>query len=163
MIDTYSVCEDNPMLRIIVKYLLPTLFVFWVVPAESAQTRREKATFAGGCFWCMVHPFHTLPGVVSVVSGYTGGRTANPTYEEVCSGTTGHVEAVEITYDPSIISYRKLLDAFWQQKTRPTPEASLLTAGSSIKASSSIMTMNRSAWRSVRKATLKDRAGFQRR
>ncbi len=103
------------MFRIIAKYLFPTLFVFWIVPSESTQTRLAKATFAGGCFWCMVHPFHTLPGVVSVVSGYTGGNTPNPTYEEVCSGTTGHVEAVEITYDPSIISYRKLLDAFWMQ------------------------------------------------
>ena len=75
----------------------------------------EKATFAGGCFWCMVHPFDTYPGVIAVVSGYTGGHTANPTYEEVCSHTTGHREAVEITYDPARISYETLLDVFWRE------------------------------------------------
>ncbi|WP_425495259.1 peptide-methionine (R)-S-oxide reductase MsrB [Paenibacillus tengchongensis] len=75
----------------------------------------EKATFAGGCFWCMVSPFEELPGILSVVSGYTGGHTVNPTYEEVCSETTGHVEAVQITFDPSIFPYSKLLELFWQQ------------------------------------------------
>ncbi|MHA0857332.1 peptide-methionine (R)-S-oxide reductase MsrB [Paenibacillus sp. CMAA1364] len=75
----------------------------------------EKATFAGGCFWCMVSPFEELPGIIKVVSGYTGGHTVNPTYEEVCTHTTGHVEAVEITYDPNIFPYDKLLDLFWQQ------------------------------------------------
>ena len=73
----------------------------------------EKATFAGGCFWCMEPPFDRLEGVKSVVSGYTGGYKKNPTYEEVSSGSTGHAEAVEITYDPAGISYQKLLDVFW--------------------------------------------------
>jgi len=71
------------------------------------------ATFAGGCFWCMVPPFEKLPGVVSVTSGYTGGHAVNPTYEEVSAGGTGHVEAVQIIYDPKKIGYEKLLDAFW--------------------------------------------------
>jgi peptide methionine sulfoxide reductase msrA/msrB len=75
----------------------------------------EKAVFAGGCFWCMVHPFEEMDGVKQVISGYTGGHTVNPTYEEVSSGTTGHKEAIEITFDPSKISYEKLLDVFWQQ------------------------------------------------
>ncbi|CAM3725087.1 Peptide methionine sulfoxide reductase MsrA [Alkalicoccus chagannorensis] len=75
----------------------------------------KKAVFAGGCFWCMVRPFEETPGIHSVVSGYTGGKTENPTYEEVCSETTGHVEAVEITYDPELISYHYLLQLFWQQ------------------------------------------------
>lgn len=75
----------------------------------------EKATFAGGCFWCMVSPFEELPGIEAVVSGYTGGHTENPTYEEVCSETTGHVEAVQITFDPGIFPYSKLLELFWQQ------------------------------------------------
>jgi len=75
----------------------------------------ETATFAGGCFWCMVEPFDTRPGVESVVSGYTGGDTENPTYEEVCSNTTGHVEAVQITFDPDIMSYEELVKTFWQQ------------------------------------------------
>src|SRR5437867_7628757 len=60
----------------------------------------EKATFAGGCFWCMVHPFDELKGVKSVISGYTGGSKENPTYHEVSSGTTGHCESVQVTYDP---------------------------------------------------------------
>ncbi len=81
----------------------------------------EKATFAGGCFWCMVSPFEELPGILKVSSGYTGGHTENPTYEEVCSETTGHVEAVQITFDPQIFPYEKLLELFWQQ-IDPTDE-----------------------------------------
>jgi methionine-S-sulfoxide reductase len=73
------------------------------------------ATFAGGCFWCMEPPFEKLDGVQSVVSGYIGGQKENPTYEEVSSGTTGHAEAVQITYDPKKVSYEKLLDIFWHQ------------------------------------------------
>jgi peptide-methionine (S)-S-oxide reductase len=73
----------------------------------------QKATFAGGCFWCMEPAFDKLEGVKSVVSGYTGGHKTNPTYEEVSSGATGHAESVEITYDPAVISYSKLLDVFW--------------------------------------------------
>lgn len=75
----------------------------------------EQATFAGGCFWCMVKPFDELPGIERVVSGYTGGHKENPTYKEVCSDTTGHVEAVQITYDPNIFPYEKLVDLFWKQ------------------------------------------------
>jgi peptide methionine sulfoxide reductase msrA/msrB len=77
--------------------------------------RMEQATFAGGCFWCMVSPFDEQPGIIEVVSGYTGGHTKNPTYEEVCSNTTGHYEAVRITFDPEIFPFRKLLELFWQQ------------------------------------------------
>ncbi|ARW19771.1 Peptide-methionine (S)-S-oxide reductase [Pediococcus pentosaceus] len=79
----------------------------------------ETAIFAGGCFWCMVEPFETQPGIINVVSGYTGGHVANPTYEQVTSHTTGHTEAVKITYDPEIISYRQLVQIYWQQ-TDPT-------------------------------------------
>lgn len=75
----------------------------------------EKATFAGGCFWCMEPPFENLDGVVEVIPGYTGGKTENPTYEEVSSGKTGHFEAVQIFFNPSKISYEKLLDVFWRQ------------------------------------------------
>lgn len=77
--------------------------------------RLELATFAGGCFWCMVEPFDEQPGIIEVVSGYTGGHKENPTYEEVCSETTGHYEAVQITFDPEIFPYEKLLALFWQQ------------------------------------------------
>jgi peptide-methionine (S)-S-oxide reductase len=75
--------------------------------------RLEKATFAGGCFWCVEAAFEKLEGVQAVISGYTGGHKKNPTYEEVSSGTTGHAESVEVTYDPSKIDYAKLLDVFW--------------------------------------------------
>ena len=73
----------------------------------------QHATFAGGCFWCMVGPFDKLPGVVKVVSGYTGGAKQHPTYEEVSAGGTGHRESVDIVYDPAKISYERLLDVFW--------------------------------------------------
>lgn len=79
----------------------------------------ELATFAGGCFWCMVSPFEKTEGILRVISGYTGGHTQNPTYEEVCSGLTGHYEAVQITFNPKQISYPRLLDIYWQQ-TDPT-------------------------------------------
>ena len=82
---------------------------------QPQSSRTELATFAGGCFWCMVSPFDEMPGIHKIVSGYTGGHTKNPTYEEVCSDTTGHYEAVQITFDPQIFPYEKLLELFWQQ------------------------------------------------
>jgi peptide-methionine (S)-S-oxide reductase len=81
-------------------------------PAAAAP-KLANATFAGGCFWCMEHPFDALPGVVSVTAGYTGGTKAHPTYEEVSSGGTGHAESVDVVYDPARITYQKLLDVFW--------------------------------------------------
>lgn len=75
----------------------------------------QLATFAGGCFWCMVSPFEEMPGIIKIVSGYTGGHTENPTYEEVCSETTGHFEAIQITFDPDLFPYKKLLEIYWQQ------------------------------------------------
>lgn len=80
---------------------------------------KQRAIFAGGCFWCMVHPFDEHPGIYSVVSGYTGGHVENPTYEQVVTKTTGHTEAVEIIFDPEIISYKDLVELYWQQ-TDPT-------------------------------------------
>ena len=79
----------------------------------------QRAIFAGGCFWCMVQPFEEQKGILSVRSGYTGGHVANPTYEQVCSHTTGHTEAVEIIFDESKISYADLVELYWQQ-TDPT-------------------------------------------
>ncbi|MGG0463318.1 peptide-methionine (S)-S-oxide reductase MsrA [Priestia aryabhattai] len=75
----------------------------------------EVATFAGGCFWCMVKPFDEQPGIIKVVSGYTGGHKENPTYKEVCSETTGHYEAVQITFDPEVFPYERLLELYWPQ------------------------------------------------
>ena len=74
---------------------------------------KKFATFAGGCFWCMVKPFDEYKGVESVISGYTGGHTENPTYEEVCTDLTGHIEAIQITYDDEVITYKELLDIYW--------------------------------------------------
>lgn len=79
----------------------------------GATPKLDKATFAGGCFWCMVPPFEKLSGVVSVTSGYTGGQKKNPTYEEVSSGSTGHAESVQVVYDPAKITYSKLLEVYW--------------------------------------------------
>ncbi|MEC0180912.1 peptide-methionine (S)-S-oxide reductase MsrA [Paenibacillus peoriae] len=79
----------------------------------------EKATFAGGCFWCMVTPFEELPGIHGIVSGYTGGTIPDPTYEQVKTGTTGHYEVVQITFDPELFPYEKLLELYWPQ-TDPT-------------------------------------------
>lgn len=75
----------------------------------------EKATFAGGCFWCMVKPFDSYPGIHKVTSGYMGGHIDNPTYEQVKTGTSGHLEVVEIEFDPSLFPYEQLLEIYWQQ------------------------------------------------
>ena len=96
-------------------------FVF-LLPAQvlihsdsDAEIRLDKATLAGGCFWCMEHPFESLEGVLDVVSGYTSGHEKDPTYEEISSGQTGHVEAVQVIFDPSKITYSEILDLFWRQ------------------------------------------------
>jgi peptide-methionine (S)-S-oxide reductase len=81
----------------------------------------EKATLAGGCFWCTEAIFKRLKGVISVMPGYAGGEKPNPSYEEVCSGTTGHAEAIQIEFDPSAISYDKILEVFWHLHDPTTP------------------------------------------
>ena len=96
---------------------------------KTAQT----ATFAGGCFWCTEAAFEQLGGVVSVTSGYTGGTKPNPTYEEVCSGTTGHAESVQIVYDPSTISYEQLLDVFWRNIDPTTPNQQFADKGTQYR------------------------------
>ncbi|GKU81095.1 peptide-methionine (S)-S-oxide reductase MsrA [Niallia sp. NCCP-28] len=75
----------------------------------------EKATFAGGCFWCMVTPFEELPGIHGIISGYMGGALENPTYEQVKTGKSGHAEVVQITFDPDVFPYTKLLELYWPQ------------------------------------------------
>ncbi len=81
--------------------------------SPTDEAGRAKATFAGGCFWCMEPAFDKLEGVVSTVSGYTGGQLKNPSYEQVSSGGTGHLESVQVSFDPGKVSYSKLLDVFW--------------------------------------------------
>jgi peptide-methionine (S)-S-oxide reductase len=96
-----------------VKSLIWLFLLLFAVSPAMAQSRLAKATFAGGCFWCMEPPFDKLPGVVSTTSGYAGGAKKNPTYQEVSAGATGHAEVVQVLYDPSKIKYEKLLEVFW--------------------------------------------------
>lgn len=93
----------------------------------------ELATFAGGCFWCMVKPFEELPGIIKVVSGYTGGALENPTYEDVCSKATGHYEAVQITFDSDLFPYKKLLEIYWQQIDPTNPGGQFFDSGKSYQ------------------------------
>ena len=98
-----------------------------------ARAEEARATFAGGCFWCMEPPFEALPGVVSVTSGYTGGTQANPSYEEVSAGGTGHAEAVEIVYDPARVSYEKLLEVFWRNVDPTAADRQFCDVGSQYR------------------------------
>ena len=95
------------------RIILTVIALSLIAHAASAQ-QLEKAVFAGGCFWCVESDFDKVPGVVSTVSGYTGGKTKDPTYRQVTAGGTGHYEVVEITYDPGKVSYEMLLAAFWR-------------------------------------------------
>ncbi|TYR79777.1 peptide-methionine (S)-S-oxide reductase MsrA [Priestia megaterium] len=97
------------------------------------EQKYELATFAGGCFWCMVKPFDEQPGIIKVVSGYTGGHKENPTYKEVCSETTGHYEAVQITFDPDVFSYEKLLELYWPQIDPTDPGGQFADRGDSYR------------------------------
>ena len=108
-------------------------------PAESAPSgpqardsgRREVAVFAGGCFWSVEANFEQMSGVVSAVSGFAGGRVANPTYDQVVRGGTGHLEAVQVTYDPARITYRQLVDRFWRTIDPTDPDGQFCDQGES--------------------------------
>jgi peptide-methionine (S)-S-oxide reductase len=101
-------------------------------PATTPTT--AKATFAGGCFWCMEGPFDVLDGVISTTSGYIGGKTKNPSYKEVSSGSTGHTEAVQIVYDPKKITYEKLLYVFWRNIDPTAKDQQFCDVGSQYRA-----------------------------
>jgi peptide methionine sulfoxide reductase msrA/msrB len=113
------------------------------ISQSTDHTSVEVATFAGGCFWCMEPPFEKLAGVNEVISGYTGGDVMNPSYEEVASGTTGHLEAVRVVYDPKVISYEKLLDGFGDKLTQQMMGVNLLIAESLIYPLFSTLTNNK--------------------
>jgi len=122
--------------------ILVTIIVILILTQGAAMSEQSevnknttllKATFAGGCFWCMEDAFEGLDGVTDVVSGYTGGHKEDPTYQEVCSGTTGHYEAVQITFDPSKISYEELLDFFWTQIDPTDKEGQFVDRGSQYR------------------------------
>jgi len=109
---------------------LALIFVLLVIEFSAyAREKHGRATFAGGCFWCMEHPFEKLEGVLDVVPGYTGGHKENPTYSEVSAGETGHVEAVQIIFDPSKITYQELLDVFWKQIDPTDPDGQFVDRG----------------------------------
>lgn len=109
------------------------LVLFMLLPLQAAWANppppTEIATFAGGCFWCMVPPFKKLPGVLAVTSGYTGGHVANPSYEQVSEGGTGHAESVQIIFDPAIITYPQLLDVYWHNIDPTTPARQFCDSG----------------------------------
>jgi peptide-methionine (S)-S-oxide reductase len=102
------------MIRLTARAWLTAGLIALTTTAVAAEPERALATFAGGCFWCMEPPFDALDGVSATTSGYIGGHTPNPSYEQVSAGGTGHAEAVQIVYDPQRISYRELLDVFWR-------------------------------------------------
>lgn len=119
-------------------------FIVWVVMAFGAWTLHStgpataaatsgKAYFAGGCFWCMEEAFEKVEGVLSVTSGYMGGTVANPSYEEVSAGRTGHAESVEVVYDQAKVSYLTLLEAFWRNVDPITPNAQFCDHGSQYR------------------------------
>jgi peptide-methionine (S)-S-oxide reductase len=99
----------------------------------AADATLGKAYFAGGCFWCMEEAFEKVEGVLSATSGYMGGTVANPSYEEVSAGRTGHAESVEVIYDPAKVSYQKLLNAFWHNVDPITPNAQFCDHGSQYR------------------------------
>jgi len=102
---------------------------------ESAQADDEyaRATFAGGCFWCMEPPYDKLEGVISTISGYAGGHVVDPSYRAVTTGRTGHTEVVQVTYDPDVVSYEKLLEVFWKNIDPTTPNRQFCDAGSQYR------------------------------
>ena len=104
-----------------------------LVAAPVQAQKTEKAIFAAGCFWCTEAAFQDVPGVISAVSGYTGGTVKNPTYEQVSSGRTGHAEAVEVTFDPAKVSYEKLLDIFWVNHDPTVNDRQFCDAGSQYR------------------------------
>lgn len=114
-------------------YHILILFLISILPLV-AEEKLETAVFAGGCFWCMESPFEKISGVKEVISGYAGGFKDNPTYEEVSAGTTGHLEAIQVIYDPKKISYIQLLEIFWRQIDPTDPDGQFVDRGKQYRA-----------------------------
>src|SRR6266446_2088057 len=115
-----------------VKRILALILVLIALPALG-QAKLEKATFAMGCFWCSEEAFEKVSGVTEVISGYTGGKVKNPSYEQVSSGRTGHAEAVQVTYDPSKVTYEKLLEVFWLNHDPTVTDRQFCDSGSQYR------------------------------
>ncbi len=118
---------------IVISLVTCAVLIGWPSNGVLSAPTTAKAYFAGGCFWCMEEAFEKIDGVTTVVSGYMGGTVANPTYEEVSAGRTGHAESVEVTYDPSKVTYEKLVDAFWHNVDPITPNAQFCDHGSQYR------------------------------
>lgn len=113
--------------------LVYAIVTSWPISVVQGAPSVAKAYFAGGCFWCMEEAFEKVEGVTAVVSGYMGGTVANPTYEEVSAGRTGHAESIEVTYDPTKVTYQKLLDAFWRNIDPVTANAQFCDHGNQYR------------------------------
>ena len=112
-------CPDKPgrwrvLLAAFALALLPAPIMNAQVQSNNAPAKLETATIGGGCFWCAEAVFQRIPGVKSVTSGFAGGTVPNPSYEQVCTGKTGHAEVIQLTFDPAVLSYDKLLEIFWE-------------------------------------------------
>ena len=138
------------------------LLVMLVQARDSSGAEVEEAVLAGGCFWCMEPPFEKLEGVKDVVSGYTGGHRDNPTYGEVSSGSTGHVEAVKVIYDPKEISFEKLLDVFWRQIDPTDPGGQFADRGSQYRSAIFYSTEEQKAIAEKSKEKLQKSGRFER-
>ncbi len=117
----------------IINGIIFAVLVFLMQSAASAETEFDKATFAGGCFWCMEPPYEKLKGVKEVITGYTGGHKKDPTYKDVSSGTTGHAEAIQVVYATSEITYEELLNVFWRQINPTDPDGQFVDRGSQYR------------------------------
>lgn len=124
----------------------------------STQNKTELATFGGGCFWCTEAIFQELEGVISVTSGYAGGKTINPTYEEVCNGTTGHAEVIQITYDPLKIKYELLLDVFFNTHNPTTLNRQGADSGTQYR---SVVFYHNDTQKEITKKMIKDLTNVQ--
>jgi peptide-methionine (S)-S-oxide reductase len=128
---------------------------------QAGNPRYEKATFAGGCFWCMEPPFDELPGVISTTSGYTGGQTKNPTYEQVSAGITGHAESVEVMFDPAKITYARLLEVFWKNIDPITANRQFCDSGTQYRAGIYYHTEEQKRLAEASKKALEDSGRFK--
>lgn len=116
---------------LVARALLSAAFIFLTIPSHAAES--AIATFAGGCFWCMEAPFDKLEGVLSTTSGYAGGELKNPTYNQVSAGGTGHVEVVQVKYDPDRISYEQLLQTYWPNTDPTDPDGQFCDQGETYR------------------------------
>jgi len=117
-IDNKIPCHSNshPALLRVLRVCIPALILALGFPSgvNAQADNLARATFAGGCFWCMEPPYDSLDGVVETISGFSGGHVDNPSYEQVVAGNTGHLEVVQVIYDPAVVSYQRLLEVFWR-------------------------------------------------